>query len=183
MTVSPTVASTPPSTLGSTIGLQADVLAGGVGERRRQPRLLVGGELDRGADLGHDLVAQPGGALDQRVDDLRQIVAVTETDDERHQLRRRARRPVTEQLLDDRLTAGGREQLVGQRRAQLLVALERAGEAEQLVLDLVEIALGTGDLEQAAGVALDALVAHCGTPCVAPTFWMKTRSGRGGPRR
>ena len=60
----------------------------------------------------------------------------------------------------DRLTAGGGEQLVGQRRAQLLVALERAGETEQLILDLVEIAFGAGDLEQAAGITLDAFVAH-----------------------
>jgi hypothetical protein len=35
--------------------------------------------------------------------------------------------------------------------------LVAAGEAEQLVLDLVEGAVGAGDLEQRPGVAVDAL--------------------------
>ena len=43
----------------------------------------------------------------------------------------------------------GRDQLVGEGVAQLVGALEAAGEAEQLVLDLVEVALGLGDLEAA----------------------------------
>ena len=51
-----------------------------------------------------------------------------------------------------------------QRVAQLLARLVGAGEAEQLVLDLVERALGPGDLEQAAGVAVDAcIVRHAPT--------------------
>ena len=61
-----------------------------------------------------------------------------------------------EQVLDDRLALGGRDLLVGERVAQLVAALVAAGEAEQLVLDLVERALGAGDLEQSPGVALDA---------------------------
>ena len=42
-----------------------------------------------------------------------------------------------------------------ERVAQVVAALVAASEAEQLVFDLVDRALGTGDLEQAAGVALD----------------------------
>ena len=45
--------------------------------------------------------------------------------------------------------AVGRDHLVGEGVAQLVAALVAAGEAEQLVLDLVERALGAGDLEQA----------------------------------
>ena len=42
------------------------------------------------------------------------------------------------------------------RVAKLFVALVDAGEAEQLVLDLVDGAFGAGDLEQASCVTLDA---------------------------
>ena len=78
-----------------------------------------------------------------------------------------ARPPSRSSTIAWRLAAG--HQLVGQRRSQRFVGLERAGEPEQLVLDLVERALGAGDLEQRPGVALDACVTHR----AAPTFWMK----------
>lgn len=47
-----------------------------------------------------------------------------------------------------------------QRRAQRVAALVAAGEAEQFVLDLVERAFRSCDLEQCPCVALDACVAH-----------------------
>ena len=56
--------------------------------------------------------------------------------------------------------------------------LVRAGEAEQLVLDLVERALGAGDLEQGPCVAVDACVAHELAPVLAPTRWMKPSMSR-----
>ena len=65
-----------------------------------------------------------------------------------------------EQVLDDGLALAGRDLVVAQGVAQLVAGLVRAGEAEQLVLDLVERALGSRHLEQAAGVAVDAAV-HC----------------------
>ena len=49
---------------------------------------------------------------------------------------------------------------VGQDRAQLVGALEGPGEAEQLVLDRVELALGARHLEEGLGVAVDAVVGH-----------------------
>ena len=52
----------------------------------------------------------------------------------------------------------GRDRLVDEDVAQLVAALEGAREPEQLVLDLVERALGPGDLEQRRGVALDAIL-------------------------
>ena len=62
-----------------------------------------------------------------------------------------------EQVLDDRLALLGRQLLVGEGGAQRVARLVRAGEAEQLVLDLVEGALGAGDLEQGPCVAVDAV--------------------------
>ena len=51
---------------------------------------------------------------------------------------RDARRLAAQQLLDDPLAAHRRDGFVDEDVAQLVAALERAGEAEQLVLDLVE---------------------------------------------
>ena len=62
-----------------------------------------------------------------------------------------------EQLLDDRRPPLGRERPVRQRHAQLVVALDDPREPEQLVLDLGEVALGLGDLEQRPGVDVDAV--------------------------
>ena len=50
-----------------------------------------------------------------------------------------------------------------ERVAQLVGALEDAGEAEQLVLDLVERALGLRDVEQRLGVGCD------------PVDWLRRR--------
>ena len=57
--------------------------------------------------------------------------------------------------------------------AQLVVALEGPGEAEQLVLDLVEVALGAGRLEQRLGVgaAMRLGLGHQFEP-LAPTWSM-----------
>ena len=158
MTVSPTVATRPPSTDGSTTDLQVDVLAGGVGERGLQPVLLVGGQLDGRADLGDLEVLASWRPARPAVDDRRQVAAATGADDHRDQLDGGRRRLAAEQVLDDGLALGRRDLLVGQRVAQLVARLERAGEAEQLVLDLVEGALGPGDLEQARGVPVDPIV-------------------------
>ena len=56
-----------------------------------------------------------------------------------------------------RLTGSGG---VGEGRAQVVVALEQAGEAEQLVLDLGQAALGARDREQGLGVGVRAVVGH-----------------------
>ena len=48
-----------------------------------------------------------------------------------------------------------RQRRVGEREAQLVGRLERAGEAEEVVLDLGEPALGARDLEQRLRVRLD----------------------------
>ena len=68
----------------------------------------------------------------------------------------------------------GRDLLVGERVAQCVAALEAAGEAEQLVLDLVERAFGAGDLEQCPCVAVDAVVAHALAPTRAMKFSMSS---------
>ena len=57
---------------------------------------------------------------------------------------------------------------VGEREAQLVGALERPGEAEEVVLDRRELALGARDLEHRLGVGLDlrtlAVVIACSLP-------------------
>ena len=66
-------------------------------------------------------------------------------------------RPVLEQLVDDRGAPVEREARVGERHAQVVVALDDAGETEQLVLDLVEVALGRDDVEERLRVDVDAV--------------------------
>src|SRR4051812_5881754 len=150
--------------------LDAHAGTGGVGERGAQAVELVGREVDGAAHLGHLLVFRRRGALHEAIDDRRQVAGAARPDHHRDQLHGGRRRLAAEQVLDDRLPAGGPDRVVGERRAQLVAALVRAGEAEQLVLDLVEGALGAGHLEQAPGVAVDArvVVAHDRAPAATP---------------
>ena len=147
MTVSPTVATRPPSTAGSTIDLHLDLLAGGVGQGGGEAGLLVVGERHGRADLGDGAVLLRGGPLDELVDDGGQVAAAAGADHEPHQLGRGGGGLAAEEVLDDGLAPLDRDQLVGQGVAQLVGALEVLGEAEQLVLDLVEVALGLGHRE------------------------------------
>ena len=149
MTVSPTVATRPPSTLGSTTTFRLTLLAGGVGERRRADgpagRAVSATALRTSATLRS---LRRRGALHER-----SMIA--------GRSRARPRRPPSTRAAtssaspcrraDPRRSpaARGRDQLVGERVAQLARWSRRAGEAEQLVLDLVERSLGAGDLEQA----------------------------------
>ncbi len=172
MTVSPTVATIPPTTVGSTVALRLSVLPVAFSERRLQPVELVGGERHGGADLGDVEVLGARGALHEAVDDRRDVAAAAGSDHHRHELHGGGRGLAAEQVLDDRLALLGRQVLVGEGRAQRVARLVRAGEAEQLVLDLVERAFGAGDLEQCPCVAFDACVAHELAPVLAPTRWM-----------
>src|SRR3954452_10975374 len=135
--------------------LEVDLFAGGIGQRSGQASLLVRGQRNRRSDFGNLEVLGRRGPGDQLVDDRRQVPRPSGADHHRDQLRRGGRDLAAEQILDDRLTPAGRDLFVGQRVAQIVAALVAAGEAEQLVFDLVDRALGTGDLEQAAGVTLD----------------------------
>ncbi len=150
MTVSPTRATMPPSTLRVDDDLHFDFLAGRLVERLAQPLGLLRRERHRGADLG-DLVPVLGRReLDEPVDDLGQLAARPADDDERPRARTLTWSALPpEQVLDDRHPALGRERRVGERHAQLVRCLERAREAEQVVLDVAEHALGAGDFEHA----------------------------------
>ena len=157
MTVSPTVATRPPSTDGSTTTFRFTCLPVALASAaaRRVSWSAVSG--DRGADLGDLEVLGRRGPGDELVDDGRQVAAAAGADDHRDQLRGGAGGLAAEQVLDDRLALAGGDLLVGERVAQRVAALVAAGEAEQLVLDLVERAFGAGDLEQASCVAFDAV--------------------------
>src|SRR3954469_3664684 len=61
------------------------LLAGGVGEGGGQAVLLVGGEGDGRADLGHGAVLLGGGPLDELGDDGGQVPAAPGADDEADQ--------------------------------------------------------------------------------------------------
>ena len=170
MTVSPTVATRPPSTDGSTTTLRLTFLPVALASAALQAVLLVGGERDGRADLGDLEVLGAGRPLDHAVDDRRQVAGRAGPDDHRDQLHGGRRGLAAEQVLDDRLAPGRRDHLVGERGAQLVARLVRAGEAEQLVLDLVERALGPGDLEQRRWRSRRSVDrCSCGTRSVAPT--------------
>ena len=157
MTVSPTVATRPPSTDGIDDHLEVDVLAGRVGERRLQAVLLVGRERRR----------------PMRTSATSRFLALAARWTRRSMIAGRSRLrpepttietswvvvgvalpPSRSSTIDWRLPAGICSSVSALRSS--LARLVGAGEAEQLVLDLVERALGPGDLEQAAGVAVDA---------------------------
>ena len=157
MTVSPMVATTPPSTDGSTMTFMLICLPVALvsAAARRCCWSSVSGTATRTLATSRSLARD--GPVDEAVDDRRQVAGPAGADDHRDELGGGVRRLAAEQVLDDRLAALGRDLLVGQRAAQRIARLVAAGEAEQLVLDLVEGALGAGDLEQAPGVAVDAL--------------------------
>ena len=167
MTVSPIWATRPPSTVGSTMTLTLDVLAGGLARGRRRGACCwssVSATAERTSATS--LSRSAALSCDELVDDRRQVAR-----------RGRCRPPSTraptvvgdglaaEQVLDDLLAAARRDVRVGERGAQLVVALEDPGEAEQLVLDLVERALGRGDREAAPRRrrAMRLVGHHCGS--------------------
>ena len=160
MTVSPIWATMPPSTVGSTMTFTVDLLAGGVGRARRRAVLLVLGERHGRADLGHLCSFALGGASDDElVDDRRQVADPAGS--------RRASRSTPAVVRAPCRRAGPRRS-AWRRSAGMCASVSAlrssslpstiAGEAEQLVFDLVEVALGTSDLEQASGVGVDPLV-------------------------
>ena len=151
MTVSPTVATMPPSTDGSTTTFRFTSLPVAFASAAASRVCLVGRQRNRGANLGDLEVLGGRGPGDELVDDGRQVAGAAGTDHHRDQLRGRGGDLATEQVLDDGLALAGWDLLVAERVAQLFVALVAAGEAEQLVLDLVDGAFGAGDLEQALG--------------------------------
>ena len=118
-------------------------------EGRGEALLLVVGEGDGRADLGDLLVALGGAEGDELVDDRRQVAGAAGADHHRHERRGDRVGLAAEEVLDDLLAPAHRELLVGERGAQLVVALEDAGEAEELVArPRASVALGAGDREQ-----------------------------------
>ena len=107
---------------------------------------------DGGAHLGHRLVGLGRAHLDQLVDDGRQVAGAAGADHERHEGDGGRRRLAAEQVLHDLLRRATGMPASVSALAQLVGPLEGLREAEQLVLDLVEGALGPGHLEQGLGV-------------------------------
>jgi hypothetical protein len=68
--------------------------------------------------------------------------------------------PAAQQVDDDLLAASGFHVRVRQRGEQLLVAFDHPGDAEELVLHLVQRVLGRGDGEERRRVGADAVGAH-----------------------
>src|SRR5690606_660592 len=112
-------------------------------------------ERDGGADLGQLPVAGGGGLARQLGGELPEVAGQVLADQELDQAHRQRRRPALEEVGDDRPLAVDRELRVGQGRLQLGRALQLAAELGQLVLDALEDALGSGDLEDAGGVTRD----------------------------
>src|SRR5581483_66202 len=127
--------------------LDLHLLPGRAGERGGESLLLTGVERHRAADLGDLLIALLRGLADEAIDDHGQVVGAARGDDHPRERDRRGQR------------------LVGQRHAQVVEALERAGEPVELVLDVREVALRPGHLQERVGVRLDA-VAHTFAPAM-----------------
>lgn len=164
MTVSPIWVTMPPSTLGSTTTTMSTSLPVAALSDAARPGLLVLGELDRRADLGDVAVTARRGELEQPVDDAGQLADPAVADHERHERHGGVGRLAGQQVLADLRATGGGEVRVAEGVAQLVVALDHAGEPEQLVLDLVEVAFGRDHLEERLGVEQGALVAHDWAP-------------------
>ena len=151
--------------------LQVDLLAGGVGERGGEARPAgpsVSGDRERTSATSRFF------ALDARATSLSMIAGRSRPRPEPTTIDTSC--VVVGVALPPRRSstmawrAAGRDLLVGERVAQRVARLEAAGEAEQLVLDLVERALGAGDLEQRRGRSR-----RCGRSLMswAPTRAMK----------
>src|SRR5262249_35225520 len=95
--------------------------------------------------------------LHELCDDGGQIVAASGPDDEHRERTRHREHAALEQLLDDRRALVERQARGRERHAELVVALDDAREAAELVLDLRQAALGLRDLEDGAGVRVDAI--------------------------
>jgi hypothetical protein len=67
---------------------------------------------------------------------------------------------LAEQVLDDLLAPCRRDVGVDQRFAQLVGALEREREAEQLLLDVAQGPFGPGDGEEGIGIGERAVICH-----------------------
>src|SRR5579884_1463136 len=145
--------------------LDLHLLPGRAGERGGESLLLTGVERHRAADLGDLLIALLRGLADEAIDDHGQVVGAARGDDHPRERDRRGQRLAAHQLLDHRDAPLRGERLVGQRHAQVVEALERAGEPVELVLDVREVALRPGHLQERVGVRLDA-VAHTFAPAM-----------------
>src|ERR671910_1746960 len=142
--------------------LDLDLLAGGVAEGLGQPFALVIGERDRRTHLGDLLVGLSRAHLDELADDGWQRAGPAGADHHRDQGHRGRRGPAAQQVFDDLLAPGCGDARIGEGLAQLVVALQGLREAEQLVLDLTEGALGPGHAEEGLGVGERAIDCHLG---------------------
>ena len=127
ITVSPTWATMPPSTVGSMTTLTSTFLPVACLEGGGEALLLVVGEGDGRADLGDLLVALGGAELHELVDDRRQVAGATGADHHRHERGGDGVGLAAEEVLDDLLAPAHREVRVGERGAQLVVGLEQRG--------------------------------------------------------
>ena len=160
ITVSPTRATIPPITEGSTTVFTSTSLpvAGAQGGREPGDGRVV--EFDRRAHLGDGLVPVAGGpgrhAGRRWRGGRRPAPRSTTKLDQAHRQRRRlaAEQVVRRRPSCARRGAGGSVRAL----AELGRRLEGAGDPEQLVADALELALGPGDLEDRCGVAVDAVV-------------------------
>ena len=138
--------------------LDLDLLAGGLAQRlARAARRCSSSSGTAVRTSATSCCALGRRELDEPVDDRRQVAGPADADhDERAPTpgrgERLAARAAPRRPRSARSAGSVR---VGERHAQLVVALEDAGEAEELVLDLAEVALGPRDLEQRLGVRLD----------------------------
>ena len=142
ITVSPMVATMPPSTFSSTTTLTSTLLVRRLAERGGELLHLRVVERYRRPHLGDLVLPGLGGELDEALDDRGEVVTASGRHDERDDRHRCVHRAALEQLLDDRGAPLGGQRPVRERHAQLVVALDDPREAEQLVLDLTEVALG-----------------------------------------
>ena len=136
MTVSPTWATSPPSTVGSTMTLSSTFLP--VAASRAVARRGFWSSVSSTAERTSATSLLPSAALSSTsvVDDRRQVAGATGADHHRHERGGDRVGLAAEEVLDDLLAAAHRQLLVGERGAQLVVGLEHAGEAEQLVAHL-----------------------------------------------
>ena len=120
MTVSPTVATMPPSTDGSTTTFRLTSLPVALASAAASRVSWSGVSGDGRAHLGDLEVLGRRRPGDELVDDRRQVASAAGADDHRDQLGGRRRDLATEQILDDRLTLAGRDLLVARARCAAL---------------------------------------------------------------
>src|SRR5215472_2981784 len=127
--------------------VQVYVVAVARGQGRREPAPLRRGQRDRDVHLGHQALPPLRGQAGVLVQARIQATSPGLVRGLRDQPQRRAGHLAAQQRVEQLVLAVGRDERAGQRGPELRLGVHDPAEPEQLVLDVVQLVLPLGDLD------------------------------------